>query len=91
MDWGCLASTEEVLVEDVGHLQISEMLTGKYKCLALDGRVESSRRRGAQFGSFKGRPLLMTPVGKGQGCPGRLWVPITGGSQGWLDPSGQVP
>lgn len=91
MDWGCLASTEEVLVEDVGHLQISEMLMGKYNRCGLDGSVKSSRLHGPEFGSFKGRPLLMTPVGKGQGCPGRLWVPITGGSQGWIDPSGQVP
>lgn len=45
MDWGCLASTEGVLVEDAGHLQILEMLTGKYNRRGLDGSVESSRVR----------------------------------------------
>lgn len=58
--------------------------------MALDGRVESNRLYGAESGSVKGRTLLMT-CWENTGQPKEAVSPHHGGSQGQLEPSGQMP
>lgn len=52
MDWGYFVS-KEVLAEFVGCLHVLEKSLVANNVVALDGRVESSRLHGTEFGSFK--------------------------------------